>query len=79
MLRLSKVPNGKYKIVRIGQECCGAKRRLTTLGIFAGDVIEVTKSSPGPVIFKKGETSIGIGQGIATCIAVAPLKKGGEI
>ncbi|MCK9266398.1 ferrous iron transport protein A [bacterium] len=74
MLRLNSAVNGYYRIVRIGLECPEAKRRLTTLGIFVGDIIEVTKSSPGPVIFKKGETSIGIGQGIAMCVSVIPLK-----
>ena len=75
MLNLSNAGPGKYRIVDINTDCSGAKRRLTTLGIFIGDEIEVTKPSPGPVIFKKGETNIGIGYGIATRILVVPLEK----
>ncbi|HNS32933.1 MAG TPA: FeoA family protein [bacterium] len=74
MLRLSNVPVGKYRITGISMDCPGARKRLTTLGIFTGDEIEVTKASPGPVIFKKGGTSVGIGHGIAMHISVVRLE-----
>ena len=72
MFLLIKVSAGKYKIVKISG--IGASRRLSTLGIFVGDEIEVIKSAPGPVILKKGNLRIGIGQGIAFRITVSPVK-----
>ncbi len=76
MLKLSEAHNGKYMIVRIDPACQGAKKRLTTLGIFVGDEIEITKPAPGPVIFKKGGTSVGVGHGIAMHISVTPSDRG---
>ena len=73
MIPLSRAKAGIYKITNISPQCLGAKKRLTTLGIFAGDRIEVTKPAPGPVIFKKNEMRIGIGQGIALHISVSPV------
>ena len=70
MIPLSTAKAGKYKILKIAPECMGAKKRLTTLGVFVNDSIEVTKPAPGPVIFKKNEMRIGIGQGIALHIFV---------
>jgi len=72
MVPLSMVKSGRYRIVKIAPECSGAKKRLTALGIFVNDEIEVTKPSPGPVIFKKDEMRIGIGHGIALHIFVSP-------
>jgi len=73
MLPLAKVCTGKYIISKIENSCPGAKQRLTALGIFTGDEIEVTKPSPGPVIFEKGGTRIGIGHGIAMRILVEKI------
>lgn len=72
MISLSCVKAGRYIIIKIAPECLGAKKRLTALGIFVNDEIEVTKPAPGPVIFKKKEMCIGIGQGIALHIFVVP-------
>lgn len=73
MIPLNKAGAGKYRIVSISAACSGSKRRLTTLGIFTGDEIEVTKPAPGPVIFEKGGTRIGIGQGMAMNITVEKI------
>ncbi len=70
MLPLIKADLGKYRIVSIDNACPGARKRLTLLGVFAGDEIEVIKSAPGPVIFKKDGTRIGVGQGMADDIMV---------
>ncbi len=70
MLPLTKAGTGKYRIISINSACHGAKRRLTTLGVFTGDEIEVTKPAPGPVIFKKHGSRIGMGQGMAVNIMV---------
>ena len=73
MIPLTLAVPGKYKIVRI--EIPGAVRKLSNLGIFVGDVIEVIKPAPGPVIFKKGESRVGIGFGIAMNVMVIPVKE----
>lgn len=75
MIPLNKTAAGRYKIVSINPVCFGSKKRLTTLGIFTGDEIEVTKPAPGPVIFKKGGTRIGMGQGMAMHIMVEQIEK----
>jgi Fe2+ transport system protein FeoA len=75
MLPLTKAGTGRYKIVSINSECRGAKRRLTTLGVFTGDEIEITKPAPGPVIFKKNGSRIGVGQGMAVNIMVEETAK----
>ncbi len=74
MIPLNKAGTGKYRIVNVGPVGFGSKRRLTTLGIFTGDEIEVTKPAPGPVIFEKGGTRIGIGQGMAMHIMVEKIQ-----
>ncbi len=74
MKRLSEVKEGKYKIVDISHTCYGRMKKLYNLGIFIGDEIEVIKSAPGPVIFKKGNNKIGIGYGIACEIIVEEIK-----
>ncbi len=74
MIPLNKVRTGRYRIISINPTCPGARRRLTTLGVFTGDEIEVTKPAPGPVIFEKGGTRIGIGQGMAIHIMVDTIK-----
>lgn len=75
MKRLSEVKQGHYRI--IGTEPPGPHimKRLNTLGVFIGDKIEITKAAPGPVIFKKKDTRIGIGRGIADKILVESLDK----
>lgn len=73
MLSLNKAGTGKYKIVSINSACHGAKRRLTTLGVFTGDEIEITKPAPGPVIFKKNGSRIGVGQGMSVNIMVEEI------
>jgi len=75
MTPLNKAGTGRYKIVTINAVGFGLKRRLTALGIFAGDVIEVTKPAPGPVIFEKRGTRIGIGQGMAMHILVEKIQE----
>jgi len=73
MLPLIKAGVGKYKIIKIDSACPGAKKRLTLLGVLTGDEIEVTKPAPGPVIFKKDGTRIGMGQGMAMDILVEKI------
>lgn len=73
MLPLNKAVTGKYKIISINSACHGAKRRLTTLGVFTGDEIEITKPAPGPVIFKKNGSRIGVGQGMSVNIMVEEI------
>jgi ferrous iron transport protein A len=75
MTPLNRAGIGRYKIVTIDAVGFGLKRRLTALGIFVGDVIEVTKPAPGPVIFEKRGTRIGIGQGMAIHIMVEKIQK----
>ena len=61
----------------IDSACAGARKRLTTLGVFQGDEIKVVKSTPGPVIFEKQGTRIGIGQGMAMHIMVEKIEQNG--
>jgi len=68
MERLSGVKEGKYKILEILKP--GKLRKLSNLGIFVGDIIEVIKPGPGPVIIKKGNITVGIGCGIAMDVIV---------
>jgi Fe2+ transport system protein FeoA len=68
MDRLADVKEGKYKILEILKP--GKLRKLSNLGIFIGDVIEVIKPGPGPIIIKKGNMTVGIGCGIAMDIIV---------
>jgi Fe2+ transport system protein FeoA len=68
MERLADVKEGKYKILEILKP--GKLRKLSNLGIFIGDVIEVIKPGPGPIIIKKGNMTVGIGCGIAMDIIV---------
>ncbi len=75
MIPLNKAGTGKHKIISINPDCSGSRRRLTTLGVFTGDEIEVTKPAPGPVIFEKGGTRIGIGQGMAVHIIVEKIQQ----
>lgn len=72
MKRLSDVKEGKYRIVEILKY--GKLKKLYNLGVFPGDEIEVIKPAPGPVIFKKGNTKIGIGYGVAMDIIVEEIK-----
>ncbi|MCM8786383.1 MAG: ferrous iron transport protein A [Candidatus Omnitrophica bacterium] len=68
MEKLSEVKEGKYKVIDIIKH--GKLKKLYNMGIFIGDIIEVIKSSPGPIIIKKGNITIGIGYGIAIDILV---------
>ncbi|MCM8772010.1 MAG: ferrous iron transport protein A [Candidatus Omnitrophica bacterium] len=72
MKRLSEVEEGKYKIVEILKP--GKTKKMFNLGILIGDEIEVKKSCPGPVIIKKGNTSVAIGYGIAKDIIVEKVE-----
>jgi len=69
---LSLMKIGEYKISSILSR--RATDRLKTLGVFSGDVIKIVKSGPGPVIFTKGNTRIGVGRGMAFRIMVVPVK-----
>ncbi|MGB9677542.1 MAG: FeoA family protein [Candidatus Ratteibacteria bacterium] len=68
MKRLSDVGEGKYRIVDIKKP--GKVKKLNNMGIFIGDIIEILKPCPGPVIIKKGNITVGIGCGIAMDIIV---------
>ncbi len=68
MERLSDVREGKYRILEILKP--GKLKKLSNLGIFIGDLIEVIKPGPGPIIIKKENITIGIGYGIAMDVIV---------
>jgi len=72
MEKLSEVEKGKYKIVEILKP--GKFKKLSNLGIFIGDIIEVIKPGPGPIIIKKGNITIGIGYGIAMDVIVEKVE-----
>ncbi|HOJ40350.1 MAG TPA: FeoA family protein [bacterium] len=73
---LAEAAPGCYEIVGMtGAEVCGRLRRL---GVKVGDRIEVIKSGPGPVIFLKGNTRIGIGRGLAAAITVKSVRSPDE-
>ena len=65
---LAAARTGTYRIV--GVRMPGIARKLTSLGVFTGDTVEVIKAAPGPVIFLKGSIRIGIGRGMAFHIMV---------
>ena len=73
MTPLSLTKIGEYKISSILSPMAAC--RLKTLGVFTGDVIKIVKSGPGPVIFMKGNTRIGVGIGMAFRIMVIPVPK----
>ena len=73
MIPLSQVNIGRFKIVAVLTP--GVFHRLRNMGIFVGDIIEVVKPAPGPVIFKKGNIRVGIGTGMAFRIMVIPVKE----
>ena len=73
MISLSNAKEGIYKIVNIEKCGKGRLKKLYNLGVLVGDIIEVIKPGPGPVIIKKGNTRIGIGSGIANDIIVEPI------
>jgi Fe2+ transport system protein FeoA len=75
MYPLNRVSAGRYRIVKIATPCRSAQRRLMMLGVFEGDEIDVIKSAPGPVIFEKNGTRIGMGQGPAAGIMVEQIKE----
>ncbi|MCM8804368.1 MAG: ferrous iron transport protein A [Candidatus Omnitrophica bacterium] len=70
--RLSEVKEGKYKVIDILKP--GKLKKLSNIGILIGDIIEVIKSGPGPVIIKNKNTTIGIGYGIAMDIIVEKME-----
>lgn len=72
MEKLSNVKEGKYKIIEVLKP--GKIQKLCCMGIFLGDIIEVVKSGPGPLIIKKGNLTIGIGYGFASDIVVEEVK-----
>ncbi len=72
MKKLSDVGEGKYKILEISKP--GKLKKMYNLGIFTGDIIEVIKPAPGPVIIKKGNTTVAIGCGIAMDIIVEKVE-----
>jgi len=72
MEKLSEVKEGKYKIVEILK--FGKLKKMSNLGIFPGDIIEVVKPTPGPVVIKKENITIGIGYGIAMDIIVEKVE-----
>jgi|YelNatPaOPRAMG01_1025707.scaffolds.fasta_scaffold435788_2 Fe2+ transport system protein FeoA len=72
MEKLIDVKEGKYKVVDVLKH--GKFKKLCNMGIFIGDIIEVIKPAPGPVIIKKGNTTIGIGCGIAMDIIVEKVE-----
>ena len=71
MIPLGYAKKGVYKIVSVRRP--GKLRRMYNMGFFIGDVIEVIKPGPGPVIIRKGNIRIGIGFGIAQDIFVEPI------
>lgn len=71
MIPLSTASKGTYKIISI--EKPGKLKKLYNMGILIGDIIEVVKPGPGPIIIKKGNIRIGIGFGIANDIFVEPV------
>jgi len=71
MISLGYAKKGIYKIVSVRRS--GKLRRMYNMGIFIGDIIEVIKPGPGPVIIRKGNIRIGIGLGIAQDIFVQPI------
>lgn len=72
MERLADVKEGKYKIIEILKP--GKYKKLCGFGIFIGDVIEVIKSAPGPLIIKKGNITCGISYGMAIDIIVEKVE-----
>ncbi|MCM8767716.1 MAG: ferrous iron transport protein A [Candidatus Omnitrophica bacterium] len=74
MKSLAEVKEGKYRIIEVQKVGRQRLKKLSTLGIFIGDVIEVIKPGPGPVIIKKGNIRIGIGYGIAMSIIVDEIE-----
>lgn len=72
MKKLSEVEEGKYKVVEIVKP--GKLKKLCNMGIFIGDIIEVIKPAPGPIIIKKENITIGIGCGIAMDIMVEKIE-----
>lgn len=72
MKTLAEVKKGKYKILEILKP--GKLKKMCNLGIFIGDVIEVIKPGPGPVIIKKGNLNVGISYGIAIDIIVEEME-----
>lgn len=71
MISLANARKGVYRIVNVRRP--GKLKKLYNLGVLIGDVIEVIKPGPGPVIIKKENTRIGIGFGIASDIFVEPI------
>jgi Fe2+ transport system protein FeoA len=72
MERLSDVKEGKYRILEILKT--GKCKKLSNLGIFTGDIIEVIKPGPGPIIIRKGNITVGIGCGIAMDVIVEKVE-----
>jgi Fe2+ transport system protein FeoA len=72
MEKLSEVKEGKYKILEISKP--GKLKKLSNLGVFVGDIIEVIKSAPGPIIIKKENITVGIGYGIAMDVIVERIE-----
>ncbi|HOK55830.1 MAG TPA: FeoA family protein [bacterium] len=72
MKKLVEAKEGKYKVVDVLKH--GKLKKLCNMGIFVGDIIEVVKPAPGPVIIKKGNITIGIGCGIAMDIIVEKVE-----
>ena len=52
-----------------------AYSRLIAMGIVPGEVYEVVKAPPGPIVLKNGERRIGIGFGMANKIFVREVKE----
>lgn len=73
-ISLSFARPGRYRFVGVWGGGRGVWMRLQSLGIMPGDIIEVIKSSPGPVVIAKGNARIGLGVGMARKILVEPVR-----
>ena len=72
MIPLSMVGPGRVRIVHIAGGK-GVWRRLMEIGVRPGDVVEVIKPGPGPVIIAKGNMRVGLGFGMAHKVFVVPI------
>ncbi|MCS7181266.1 MAG: ferrous iron transport protein A [bacterium] len=72
MEKLSSVKEGKYKIVDITK--IGKLKKMCDLGILIGDIIEVIKPAPGPIIIKKGNITVAVGYGMAMDVIVEKIE-----
>lgn len=72
-MTLAKAIPGRYQIVDI-QGGIQMNARLSSMGIMAGDIIDVTQGKPGPIFIAKGNSRIGIGRGMSSRIIIEPVE-----